>query len=76
MRTACRGDGQTRAYWKSGSQREQAIMLRIDSRLLYLDHVVGRDVDLFAAVCARDLEGVVAKWKHGRYYTSGDVSPG
>ena len=48
-------------------RRLRAIMPRIDSRLVYLDHVVGRGVDLFAAVCARDLEGIVAKWKHGRY---------
>jgi bifunctional non-homologous end joining protein LigD len=37
------------------------------SRLLYVDHVVGRGEDLFRLVCARDLEGVVAKWKRGRY---------
>ena len=37
-------------------RRLRAIMPRIDSRLVYLDHVVGRGVDLFA-VCARDLEG-------------------
>jgi bifunctional non-homologous end joining protein LigD len=48
-----------------------AIMPKIETRLVYLDHVVGRGADLFAAVCARDLEGVVAKWKHGRYYTDG-----
>ena len=33
----------------------------------YLDHVIGRGVDLFAAVCASDLEGIVAKEKRGRY---------
>jgi ATP-dependent DNA ligase len=42
-------------------------MPRIDSRLVYLDHVVWRGEELFAAVCANDLEGIVAKWKHGRY---------
>ncbi len=26
---------------------------------------------LFEAVRGQDLEGVVAKWKHGRYYTDG-----
>jgi ATP-dependent DNA ligase len=37
------------------------------SRLLYVDHVIGRGEDLFRLACARDLEGVVAKWKRGRY---------
>src|SRR5215212_2951053 len=45
-------------------RRLRAIMPRIDSRLVYLDHVVGRGAELFDAVCARDLEGIVAKWKH------------
>jgi ATP-dependent DNA ligase len=38
-----------------------------DSRLLYVDHVVGRGEDLFKLVCKEDLEGVVAKWKRGAY---------
>jgi bifunctional non-homologous end joining protein LigD len=37
------------------------------SRLLYVDHFVGRGEDMFNLVCAQDLEGVVAKWKHGAY---------
>ena len=36
-------------------------------RLRYLDHVVGRGIDLFRAVCEQDLEGIVAKWKDGIY---------
>jgi bifunctional non-homologous end joining protein LigD len=52
-------------------RRLRAIMPRIESRLVYLDHVVGRGTELFAAACARDLEGVVAKWKRGLYHTDG-----
>lgn len=37
------------------------------SRLLYVDHIVGRGEDMFKLVCAQDLEGVVAKWKLGAY---------
>jgi bifunctional non-homologous end joining protein LigD len=55
-------------------RRLRALMPRINSRLVYMDHVVGRGVDLFAAVCARDLEGIVAKWKHGRYHSDGGVT--
>ena len=44
-----------------------------DSRLLYLSHVEGCGVDLFREICRRDLEGIVAKWKHGTYM-SGDVT--
>ena len=43
------------------------IVPRHGSRLLYVDHVIGRGEDLFKLACARDLEGVVAKWKRGRY---------
>ena len=46
-------------------------MPRIDSRLLYVDNLPRRGVELFRAVCARDLEGIVAKWRDGRYETDG-----
>ena len=42
-----------------------------DWRLRYLDHVQGRGRDLFAAACARDTEGIVAKWAGGPYHTDG-----
>jgi hypothetical protein len=41
----------------------------------YLDHVVGRGVDLFAAACERDLEGVVAKWRDSPYWLLVGGSP-
>ena len=44
-----------------------------DSRLLYLRHIKGQGVGLFQEVCRHDLEGIVAKWKHGAY-VSGDVT--
>ena len=37
------------------------------SRVLLCDYIEGRGEELFAAACARDLEGIVAKLKHGRY---------
>ena len=52
-------------------RRLRRIMPRVESRLLYLDHVDGRGVDLFREVCHRDLEGIVAKWRHGRYHDDG-----
>jgi hypothetical protein len=33
--------------------------------VVYLDHVERRDIELFNAVCAHDLEGIAATWKHG-----------
>jgi hypothetical protein len=54
--------------------RLRAIMPRIDSRLLYHDHVDGRGRALFDAVRGRDLEGIVAKWKRGRYHTDGQTT--
>ena len=52
-------------------RRLRAIMPRIDSRLLYVDDVRRRGTELFRAACARDLEGIVAKWRDGRYETDG-----
>jgi bifunctional non-homologous end joining protein LigD len=51
---------------------ERKKMLRLivpprGSRLLYVDHVVGRGEDMFELVCKADLEGVIAKWKRGAY---------
>ncbi len=49
----------------------RSVMPRIDTRLLYLDHVEIRGCDLFLAACNRDLEGVVGKWTAGTYQTDG-----
>lgn len=45
----------------------KAIMPRVQSRVLYVDHVVGRGRALYRAACKNDLEGIVAKWCHGTY---------
>jgi bifunctional non-homologous end joining protein LigD len=52
-------------------RRLRGIMPRMASRLVYMDHVEARGASLFNAVCAQDLEGVVAKWKRGRYHSDG-----
>jgi bifunctional non-homologous end joining protein LigD len=41
------------------------------SRVQYVDHIVGRGVDLFTEVCRRDLEGIVGNWRDGRYEIGG-----
>jgi hypothetical protein len=41
--------------------------------LFYADHFAARGVDLFRAVCARDLEGIVAKRKDGPIHSRGDL---
>jgi hypothetical protein len=40
-----------------------------------VDHMNDRGADLFRAVCANDLEGVVAKWKYGRYCCGEEQPP-
>jgi bifunctional non-homologous end joining protein LigD len=55
-------------------RRLRAIMPRMESRLVYLDHVAGRGAELFAKVCEHDLEGIVAKWKRGRYHSDGQTT--
>jgi bifunctional non-homologous end joining protein LigD len=47
------------------------IMPRVESRLIFLDSIEKRGVDLFNAACERDLEGIVGKWKHGTYGPDG-----
>jgi bifunctional non-homologous end joining protein LigD len=47
------------------------ILPKVESRVMYVDHVPKRGVDLFAAACRRDLEGIVAKWAHGSYNADG-----
>jgi hypothetical protein len=39
----------------------------VKSPVLFVDHLVGHGVDLFQAVCQRDLEGIVAKAAQGLY---------
>jgi bifunctional non-homologous end joining protein LigD len=43
-----------------------------DSRLLYTWYLEADGTGLFAAVCQKDLEGVVGKWKHGPYLDDRD----
>jgi bifunctional non-homologous end joining protein LigD len=44
------------------------------SRVCYVDHVERTGSALFNLVCQRDLEGIVAKLKHGNYATEGEHS--
>jgi bifunctional non-homologous end joining protein LigD len=52
-------------------RRLRAIMPRIDSRLLYVDDLPRRGTALFNAARDRDLEGIVGKWRDGRYERDG-----
>jgi hypothetical protein len=52
-------------------RRLGGIMPRIDSRLLYVNDLPPRGSALFNAACNRDLEGIVGKWRDGRYETDG-----
>jgi ATP-dependent DNA ligase len=53
-------------------RRLRAIMPRVESRVLLMEHIEERGCDLFTAACERDLEGIVAKWRFGTYVTEGD----
>ena len=61
--------------WKDGRdllglpliQRKRLLKKIVKSPVLFVDHLVGRGVDLFRAVCQRDLEGIVAKAAEGLY---------
>jgi len=46
-------------------RRLRNIMPRVQSRLLYVDHLERRGCGLYHAACERDLEGIVGKWAKG-----------
>jgi bifunctional non-homologous end joining protein LigD len=52
-------------------RRLRGIMPRVTSRLLYVDHLQSRGVELFREACRRDCEGIVGKWARGRYERDG-----
>jgi ATP-dependent DNA ligase len=39
--------------------------------ILYAHHIVANGVGLFEEICSRDLEGIIAKRKHGVYRDDG-----
>jgi bifunctional non-homologous end joining protein LigD len=55
-------------------ERLRRIMPTVECRLLYLDAIAERGIDLYRAACARDLEGIVAKWAHGTYQSDERVT--
>jgi bifunctional non-homologous end joining protein LigD len=68
-------DGEDLRAWPllERKDRLRSIMsaARVQSRLLYVDHVRERGSAVFRAASDRDLEGIVAKWKDGPYETDG-----
>ena len=50
------------------------IMPRVDSRIRLVEGVHARGVDFFRVACVHDLEGLVAKWKHGTYQSGPKTS--
>ena len=78
-----RGSGETVFYvfdllWLDGEdlrerpliERKQLLRSVVPARpsvLLYAEHIDRDGVDFFRLTCERDLEGIVAKLKHGRY---------
>jgi ATP-dependent DNA ligase len=50
---------------------EQLIKKAECREILYAHHIVGNGVGLFEEICARDLEGIIAKRKRGVYRDDG-----
>jgi len=42
-------------------------LVRSHDRLLFAEQIQGKGVELFQAICARDIEGIVAKHRLGPY---------
>jgi ATP-dependent DNA ligase len=47
------------------------VLPKIESRILYLDHMLSVGVELYNEACRRDLKGIVAKWACGTYQRDG-----
>jgi ATP-dependent DNA ligase len=62
-------DGQYLTYspLMERKQRFRAILPKESQSVVYCDHVEAAGEELFALVCKRDLDGIVAKHKFGRY---------
>ena len=43
----------------------------IESRVRYVDHLIGRGRDPLRPMCQKDGEGIAAKWARGRYRPDG-----
>lgn len=52
--------------WKR-RQVLRAVVPKKSCAMLYADSVARRGTALYRLACDRDLEGIVAKWRHGRY---------
>jgi bifunctional non-homologous end joining protein LigD len=52
--------------WKR-KQALRAIVPKRSTALLYADSVARRGTALYRLACEQDLEGIVAKWRHGTY---------
>jgi bifunctional non-homologous end joining protein LigD len=68
---ACDGDDLRNLPLLERKRRLRRIRPKVESRVLLMEHIDQRGCDLFAAACERDLEGIVAKWRHGRYLADG-----
>ena len=51
--------------------RLKVIMRKVESRIRYVDHVVGSAKNFFRLAWEHDLEGIVGKWKFGTYRADG-----
>ena len=60
-------DGDLRQLPLLERKRQLRQLIRHKPGLLYADHVVGKAVELFAACCTSDLEGIVIKHRRGTY---------
>jgi bifunctional non-homologous end joining protein LigD len=66
---SCEGEDLRQRSLMERKRRLRAMMPRVESRVLPIDHIEQRGIDLFRAACERDLEGIVGKWKFGSYST-------
>jgi len=51
--------------------RLKRIMPKVESRVRYVGHIESKGKKFFKLACAKDLEGIVGKWKFGTYRTDG-----
>jgi hypothetical protein len=60
-------EGWTGSAGSAADQAEAPAQKGREVPVLFVDYLVGQGVDLFHAICERDLEGIVAKAAQGLY---------
>jgi len=68
MRSICSGwTAGICAEWQVKRKERLKALIPAGLQVLYLDHLEERGIALYDLACQHDMEGIIGKWKRGRY---------